>query len=68
MLDILAALQGTTVPTQLEDEHGAYYIMRGILDALHDSQLAWVLYLAYGLCYVAFITWMARFLPSARED
>lgn len=68
MLDILAALQGTTVPTQLEDEHGAYYIMRGILDALHDSQLAWVLYLAYGLCYIAFITWMARFLPSARED
>jgi hypothetical protein len=68
ILSILAAIQSTALPTELNHEHGVYYIMRGILDALHDSPLKWVLWLLYGMCYVSFIVWMARFLPSARED
>lgn len=68
ILAIIAALQGTTLPGQLADQHAVYYMLRGILDAIHDSLLAWLMYLMYGLAYVAFVFWLSRFLPSAKES
>jgi hypothetical protein len=68
-IDLLLALQSEIMPTQLQEwhGHGAYYMMRGILDAIHDSPVAWILYLMYALAYLAFIRWLVRFLPSAKE-
>jgi hypothetical protein len=63
ILEIIASMQGMTVPLRLDDTHGVYYMTRGMLDGLHDSQIGWVMYLAYAMAYVAFIAWMAKFLP-----
>lgn len=67
LLSITLQLQAPTVPAQLQDTHIVYQLTRGALEALHDSQLGWVLYLAYGLAYVAFVVWASRFFASSRE-
>jgi hypothetical protein len=40
---------------------------RGILDAIHDSPLGWLLLLAYALINLGFFVWLSKFLPSAKE-
>jgi hypothetical protein len=67
MLSILAALRGDTLPTQLQDTHGVYYMLRGVLDAWHDSEIGWLSYLMYGATYLAFFVWLSRYMSAARE-
>jgi hypothetical protein len=69
IFDILAALRAETLPDQLTSAggHGVYYMLRGILDAIHDSQLGWLMILAYALANINLIFWLSRFLPSAKE-
>lgn len=69
IFDILAAMRAETLPEQLADAggHGVYYMLRGILDAIHDSQLGWLMILAYALANINLIFWLSRFLPSAKE-
>jgi|GEM_PF-450865 len=66
IVELLAALQGETLPTELQGNgHGVYYITRGILDAIHDSPLGWLMLLMYGLAYLGFFFWLAKFMTRA---
>jgi hypothetical protein len=69
IFDILAAMRAETLPPQLASAggHGVYYMLRGVLDAIHDSQLGWLMLLAYALANINLIFWLSRFLPSAKE-
>lgn len=61
---VLDALDGSSIPSQLSDTHMIYRMLRGALEGFRDSQIGWVLYLLWGLCYIGFITWLARFLAE----
>jgi hypothetical protein len=65
---ILGALSGTTVPVQIEGTHPVYYMVRGSLDALFDSQVAWLVYLTVAFIYGAFFTWFARFIGAGANS
>ena len=57
-----AAMTGTTVPVQLSDTHIIYRGTRGVLEGVIASDIGWTLYVLWGMAYVAFVTWLARFL------
>lgn len=69
IISIFAALQGTQTPAPLADTEYTtqYRLVRGGLEGLHDSQLGWLFYLSYGLAYVGFVTWLARFLSASKD-
>jgi hypothetical protein len=56
------ALAGTVVPSQLAETHVIYRATRGMLEGVRDSQIGWAFYLLWAMAYVAFVTWLARFL------
>jgi hypothetical protein len=65
---ISVGLGATTTPAPLAaTNHVVYGMVRGSLEALHDSQLGWMLYLGYGLAYIGFVVWLSRFLSASRE-
>lgn len=59
------ALGGTVVPVQLGETHIIYRATRGMLEGVRDSQIGWVFYLLWAMAYVAFVTWLARFLSAS---
>jgi hypothetical protein len=67
---IFAAMTSSSVPIQASQQSGhvVYYMTRGFLDSLHDSQFGWLLYVWYAAAYVAFVAWLARFLPGAKDS
>jgi hypothetical protein len=56
------AMAGTTAPAQLASTHVIYRGTRGLLEGVRDSEIGWVFFLLWGMAYVAFVTWLARFL------
>jgi hypothetical protein len=67
ILDLLAALDATTVPTQLSGTHPIYEYTRGMMDGVKDSEIGWMFLLIWGMCYVAFVAWLAHFLGASKE-
>lgn len=65
---ILLALQGTQTPEQLTSTHPIYQATHGALQAINDSSFGWLLYLLYGMAYIAFISWLARFLSASPAE
>lgn len=65
---ILYALQDVQTPEQLTGTHPIYEITHGTLAALNDSAFGWLLVLIYAMAYVAFFTWLARFLSASSEQ
>jgi hypothetical protein len=65
-LQIQLAIAGTTVPVQLGDTHIIYRATRGMLEGVRDSAIGWVFVLLWGMAYVAFVAWLARFMSSGR--
>lgn len=63
-LDLLVAIQGTTVPVQLTGTHPIYRYTRGSLEGFRDSNVGWMLWLAWGLIYVGAIWWAGKFLAE----
>lgn len=64
-----AALQGSTPPAVLESDNSPVYaILRGFGAGFRDSPLGWLLYLVWGMAYVAFFVWLAKFLPASRSE
>lgn len=59
---VITALSGTSVPAQLESTSPIYQIIRGIGEGIRDSSIGWMLVLVWGMCYVSFVAWFARFL------
>lgn len=63
---ILLALSGTTAPAVLTtNNHPIYGFTRGTLEGFLDSPLKWLIYLLWGMAYVAFVAWLARFLSAS---
>lgn len=63
---LLAAFRGTSVPLQLSDSNPVYWMVRGGLEAIIASPIAWMYWLCVALIYIGFIYWMARFLSAGR--
>lgn len=61
------ALAGTTAPAQLAGTHPIYQATRGVLEGLIASDIGWVFPVLWGMCYVAFVVWLARFLSASQE-
>jgi hypothetical protein len=61
---ILAALASEAPPVELDDTHAVYYMVRGVLDAILDSQLAFVVYVLVGYVYLNLLMWIARYFKS----
>lgn len=66
-LALQLALAGTTVPAQLAETHVIYRATRGVLEGVRDSEIGWAFYLLWGMAYVAFVTWLARFLSASES-
>jgi hypothetical protein len=66
LISITAQLEVTTVPPQLTETDLIYRMVRGFSEGIRDSAIGWLLYLIWGMCYVAFLLWLSRFLSSAR--
>lgn len=62
------ALAGTTVPEQLGSTHPIYRATRGLLEGLIDSDIGWAVYVLWGMCYVSFVIWLARFLSAGEQN
>lgn len=67
ILDLLVAMDATTVPTQLSGTHPIYEYTRGMMDGVKDSAIGWMFLLIWGMCYVAFVAWLAHFLGASKE-
>jgi D-alanyl-D-alanine dipeptidase len=67
IISILAQLRALTAPAQLSEPHVIYRFVRGFGEGLRDSQLGWLLYLVWAMCYVACVMWLARFFSASRE-
>jgi hypothetical protein len=64
LLQIQTAITGTSIPEPLTDTHIIYYAVRGLTSGVVDSQVGWVMYLIWGMAYVAFVWWLSRFLGN----
>ena len=64
---VLTALQGTSVPEQLESTHPIYQIVRGMGEGVLDSSVVWAVQLLWASAYVAFVYWLAKFLTAGDQ-
>lgn len=60
-------LASTTMPAQLAETHVIYRATRGTLEGVRDSRIGWLFPVLWGMAYVAFVTWLARFLSASKE-
>jgi hypothetical protein len=61
ILDILAGMGADTLPAGLDYQHGALWLLRGVLDALLESPLGFVVYIGIGFVYLQLIIWITRY-------
>jgi hypothetical protein len=61
---VIESFTADSPPTQLDDSHAVYYMVRGILDAVLDSQLSFVVYVLVGFVYLHLLMWIARYFKS----
>jgi hypothetical protein len=61
LLGILTELGNDGVPAVLAEQHVIYYIVRGVLDGILDSQIGWIVLLFIGFAYVRFFFWVAKY-------
>ena len=59
---LLAAMQGTVVPAEINHTHIIYRATRGLFEGVIQSRVGWLIYLLWAMAYVSFVTWLARFL------
>lgn len=68
---IFLALQATTAPAQLAPNPTTpvYPLLRGALEAIRDnSATGWLIWLGIAMAYVAFVTWLSRFLSASKTE
>jgi hypothetical protein len=57
----------TETPSQLTGTDPVYYIVHGFGRGLVNSQLWWLIYLVWGMCYAAFFIWIAKFFSATGD-
>lgn len=73
---IFGALTATTVPEQLGGAGVAsggvsdtiYHAIRGLCEGVVESQLNWIMVVLWGLCWLAFIFWLAKFFTRGTAN
>lgn len=68
MMNIVVQLQAVSVPVQLSETHVIYRMVRGFGEGLRDSQIGWLLYVMWGMAYVVFFVWLARFVSAGSHE
>ena len=56
------------MPTPLQGTSTIYCALRGMLDGMLASKLAWTMYLLYALAYVGFVYWASRFFANGERS
>lgn len=67
-LQLQVALSASSVPVQLAETHVIYRGTRGVLEGLRDSALGWIFIALWAMAYVAFVTWISRFLSTGEAS
>jgi hypothetical protein len=62
MLAILDSFSSTASPVVITGSHPVYQAVRGVQEAIIDSQFGFLVRLLQALCYVGFVYWAARFM------
>lgn len=67
IVSIITALSSTDAPAILAHQSPVYGIVRGAVDAIFDSALGWLAWLAIACIYVWFFVWLQRRFSGDKE-